>query len=175
MDCREFRNLHLAYADNALSDAELVAMEAHLSECERCARYDTVMRRGLLVLRNLPTVEPSADFRDRLNAKLQRINQADARAALYRGPGVGSFVTVAAGMLMAGFLVAMALSGSGAPKVLRMAPVLAMRPAVQPPVVSSDFFASASAGLPVWPAAMMAEQAPVHFADAELQLASFGR
>lgn len=153
-------------------------MRAHLAECECCARYDTVVRRGLLVLRNLPTIEPSPDFFDRLSGKLHQLQRADARAAVYRGPGVGSFLAVAAGMLAAGFLAATTLDWTTPTPArdLRLAPVVAMRPAPPPPpVVSSDFVASASAGLPLWPAAMMAEQAPVHFADAELELVSWGK
>ena len=36
------------------------------------------------------------------------------------------------------------------------------------PATSSSFVASASAGLPVWPAAMLVDQAPVRFASEEL-------
>jgi hypothetical protein len=53
--------------------------------------------------------------------------------------------------------------------------MVAMRPAVPPPspAVSSALVASASVGLPVWPAAMMAEQAQVHFAAAEMGVESW--
>ncbi len=174
MDCRDFRNRHLAFTDNTLSEVEVVAMQAHLAACERCSRYDTVMRRGLLVLRNLPTIEPSPEFLDRLNLKLRHLQRADARAALYRGPSIGSFVATAASVVAIGFLAAAMLNRIVSPaKDLVLAPVVATRPApLLPPLINSDFVASASVGLPVWPAAMVAEQAPVHFADAELRLAS---
>jgi len=153
-----------------MPDAELVAMEAHLGECAACARYDTAIRRGLLVLRNLPVVEPSSAFRTRLNDRLARLERGDAHAALYRGPGLGSFITMAAGVLAAGFLAASVLDVAHAPRVLRLAPVVAMRPAPPPaPVVTSVFVASASAGVPVWPAAMMAQQMPVHYVSATLE------
>lgn len=178
MDCREFRDRHSIFVDGMLSDTEAVAMQLHLSECERCARHDTAMRRGLLVLRNLPTIEPSADFLDRLNHRLRQLERADARAAVYRGPGVGSFMAIATGVVVIGFLASALLNTAVPASDLTLAPVVAMRPPTPPappPLMSSGFMASASAGLPVWPAAMMAEQAPAHFASAEMQLATWSR
>ncbi len=169
MDCREFRKQHLAFTDGSLDDEERMAMQLHIAECRGCDRYDTVVRRGLLVLRNLSPIEAAPDFLDRLNARLYQLDQADARAAVYRGPGFGSFITLAASMLAAGFLAAALLDWTGPVHELRFAPVVAMRPAVAPtPLIDFDFVASASAGLPVWSAAMMAEQAPVHFANIEM-------
>ena len=176
MDCREFRNKHLGFVDQTLTDAELVGMQAHLAGCSHCARHDTALRRGLLIFRNLPPVEPSPDFFNRLSAKLHQINQADGRAAMFRGPGLGSFLAAAAGVVAAGFMAASLFNSTEPPRSLSLAPVVATRPAVTPPpIVSSDFMASASAGLPVWPAAMMAEQAPVHFASEEMQFANMER
>lgn len=172
MMCREFRDRHPGYVDGTLEDCDLVAVQVHLAECAQCARYDTTIRRGLLVLRNLPTVEPSADFFGRLNQKLYQVQKADARAESYRGPGVGSFIATAAGVLIVGFLAAMVLDVTQPARDLRLAPVVAMRPAPSPAVASPDvnsaLVASASVGLPVWPAAIMAEQAQVHFAASEM-------
>ena len=169
MNCREFRKQHLAFTDGTLGDEERMAMQLHMAECRGCDRYDTVVRRGLLVLRNLAPIETAPDFLDRLNARLYQLDQADARAAVYRGPGFGSFIAVATSMLAAGFLAAAVLDWTGPVQDIRFAPVVAMRPAAPPsPPIDFDFVASASAGLPVWSAAMMAEQAPVHFANVEL-------
>jgi anti-sigma factor RsiW len=176
MDCREFRNRHLEFVDQTLTDAEFVAMQAHLAECPCCARHDTALRRGLLIFRNLPPVEPSPDFVSRLNARLHQVNRAHARVAMYRGPGLGSFLAAAAGVVAAGFMALSLFNPTEPPRSLSLAPVVATRPAMTPPpIVSSDFMASASAGLPVWPAAMMAEQAPVHFASEEREFATTER
>src|ERR671938_2027438 len=123
MDCREFRNRHLEFVDRTLTDAELVAMQAHLTECPCCARHDTALRRGLLIFRNLPRVEPSPDFVSRLKARLQQINQSDARAAMYRGPGLGSFLAAAAGVVAAGFMAASLFNTTEPPQRLSLAPV----------------------------------------------------
>ena len=176
MDCRAFRNHHLAFLDHTLSDAELAAMQRHLAECECCARHDTAVRRGLLIFRNLPHVEPSADFTERLNSKLQQCRRADTRAAAYRGPGVGTFAAAAAGVLAAGFLTISVFDWSEPARDLALPPVVATRPEPPPPpIVDQTVVTSASAGMPVWPAALIAEQAPVHFLSAEPQLARWSR
>ncbi|HEX5181192.1 MAG TPA: zf-HC2 domain-containing protein [Gemmatimonadaceae bacterium] len=172
MMCREFRDLHPAFLDDTLSAHDVVEMQLHLTECARCSRYDTVMRRGLLVLRNLPAVEPSADFLDRLNKKLVAAREVDARAEVFRGPGVGSFLATAASVVVVGFLAAIVFDVAKPARDLRLPPVVAVRPPMAPSAppagVNSAFVASASMGLPVWPAAMMAEQAQEHFAAEEL-------
>ena len=172
MTCREFRDLHPAFLDDTLSTNVVVEMQLHLAECVRCSRYDTAIRRGLLVLRNLPAVEPSADFLDRLNEKLVAANEVDARAARYRGPGVGSFLATAASVVVVGFLAALAFDVAQPARDLRLPPVVAVRPPMAPSAppagVNSAFVASASMGLPVWPAAVIAEQAQEHFAVEEL-------
>jgi hypothetical protein len=176
MDCRYFRNQHLAYLDNMLDDAELAAMQAHLVECEACSRHDTAIRRGLLLFRNLPAIEPSPDFSTRLNAKLQQLHQADLRAAAYRGPGVGSFIAAAASVVAVGFLAASALKATSPARELALTPVVATAPALPPPsIVNQEFVASASTGMPVWAAAVFAEQAPVHFATEQFRLAGWGQ
>ncbi len=74
MDCRIFRKHHFAFVDDTLPGTDLVAMERHRQECATCARHDTVVRRSLLVVRNLPEIEPSADFADRLQRRLADTN-----------------------------------------------------------------------------------------------------
>jgi hypothetical protein len=172
MICREFRDLHPAFLDDTLTAHDVVEMQLHLATCVRCSRYDTAIRRGLMVLRNLPALEPSADFLDRLNQKLLAAQKVDARAEHYRGPGVGSFLATAASVVIVGFLAAMAFDVAQPARDLRLPPVVAVRPPMtpveSPSGVNSAFVASASMGLPVWPAAVMAEQAQEHFAAEEL-------
>jgi anti-sigma factor RsiW len=169
MDCLDFRNQYLAYVDQTLPRAAQSAAEGHLAVCGQCARHDLAMRRGLLVLRNLPSVEPSSDFFDRLTETLHRMERAEERASRYRGPGVGSFAAAAAGVVGVGFLAAVVFNWTAQARNLSLAPVVARMPAMAPfPVSNSSFVASASAGLPIWPAAMLGDQAPVRFASEEL-------
>lgn len=169
MDCLEFRNQYLAFVDQTLPPVAQSAADTHLDSCSMCARHDLAMRRGLLVLRSLPSVEPSSDFFIRLTTTLERMERADEHASRYRGPGLGSFAAAAAGVVGVGFLAAVLFNWTAQSRNLALAPVVARTPAVAPyPATNSNFVASASAGLPIWPAAMLVDQAPVRFASEEL-------
>ena len=170
MDCLEFRNQYLAFVDQTLPPAEQSAADLHLATCSICARHDLAMRRGLMVLRNLPSVEPSSDFYDRLTNTLHKMERAEAHASRYRGPGLGVFAAAAAGVVGIGFMAAVAFNWTAQARNLALAPVVARSPAIVSPypVANSSFVASASAGLPMWPAAMLVDQAPVRFASEEL-------
>jgi hypothetical protein len=173
MNCGTFRDNHAAYIDDALGEAEYVAMQRHRADCPDCAAHDTTVRRALLLFRNMPTIEPSPDFSARLHERL--------RAAGYgqKGSGpsrrLGSIVSAVAGIVTAGYL-AVAVFGSIGPVSadLVLAPVVATATEPEPPPISiyapesAAIVASVSAGLPVWPAALLAAQAPAHFAAASL-------
>jgi hypothetical protein len=174
MDCTDFRKQHLAFVDGTLSDADMVAMQTHVNECEECSRHDTALRRGLLVFRNLSPVEPSADFATRLYSRLRTLREADARAELFRAPGVGAFAA-AAGVVAFGFVAASALQWTEMRRDLMLEPVVASAPALPPPIVDYPFVAATSTGMPIWPAAVLAEQASLHFVHAEAHFANYSR
>ncbi|MEO6211183.1 MAG: hypothetical protein ABIQ10_13785 [Gemmatimonadaceae bacterium] len=169
MDCLDFCNGYLAFVDQTLPPAVQSAASVHLATCIACSRHDEAMRRGLLVLRSLPSLEPSSDFYLKLTDTLHRMERAEQHASRYRGPGLASFAAAAAGVVGVGFLAAVAFNWTAQSRNLALAPVVASTPAVAPyPSTNSSFVASASAGLPIWPAAMMVDQAPVRFASEEL-------
>lgn len=105
MNCRTFRKRYMAFIDGLLTERQSTDMYEHLDECVRCARRNLAMRRGLLVARNLPQIEPSPDFMGRLQVKLQnsedrippRISASGARIAI----GLGAAVAVAVGAMVA--------------------------------------------------------------------------
>src|SRR5215217_6063674 len=70
MNCREFRRKHDAYVDDTLSGVDIEAMGRHLRFCVQCGALDTRIRRSLLLAHNLPTIEPSAAFAERLQMRL---------------------------------------------------------------------------------------------------------
>src|SRR3979411_2797607 len=84
MNCREFRRKHDAYIDDTLSGVDLDAMARHRSLCASCAVLVTRVRRALLVAHNLPTIELSARFGERLQLRLA---QERALLAVARGSG----------------------------------------------------------------------------------------
>lgn len=174
MDCRTFEKHQLGFVDGTLPDALVVEMQIHLTVCERCARRDSALRRGLLVLRNLPEIEPSADFAERLEARLQTGATDVPERFRLRASGAGAFAAAALGVIAAGYL-AVATFGSGA---VNQEPTLAPVIASQPEFPRSQLFdhvvlMPASAGLPMWPSALMVEQAPVQLMTAEMQMADW--
>ncbi len=70
MDCRAFRQLHGDWVDDILDPYEADRLARHLVECAPCARFDTLARRALMVARNAPQIEVSADFSARLAARI---------------------------------------------------------------------------------------------------------
>ena len=175
MDCREFGKKHLAFVDDTLSAVDTAAMRRHLQACPCCARLDTRIRRGLLLARNLPVVQPSADFAERLNMRLRELGPVDRFAgapSAYRVFSVGAFPLVAASIMMVALLAATLLHRASASADLRLPPVVATLPEPEPgpaSVASPVYVASFMTGMPVWPAVMHASQASLHMANVEFR------
>ena len=169
MDCRTFRKNHVGFVDDVLSIAEMRAMEQHRATCGACARQDTMVRRSLLLVRNLPPIEPSADFMARLNQRLDQLGPA-ARVDVVRRPqyqSTGALAAIAAGLIAVAYM-AVETTQYFAPKPdPRIAPIFASVPALEPAptFANTAFVASIPTGMPVWPAVMMVGQAPMHFAS----------
>jgi hypothetical protein len=148
-------------------------MGLHLRICESCARLDTRIRRSLLLARNLPTIQPSAAFSERLKMRLAHERMLSSRSthdiAMKRhfGPlSTGTYVALAAGVAMAaGLMVTVSLT-SDAQEAIRLAPVVASVPEPEPSLLATPaMVASMPAGMPIWSAVFIAQQAPWHFAS----------
>jgi hypothetical protein len=175
MDCREFKEKHVAFVDDTLAGVELVGMQLHVIECPRCAKHDTDIRRALFLVRNLPIIEPSTDFQARLKARLDASLIVPLATAGVRGRAAAAATLAAAAML--GY-IALTLYKVETPRDVVMAPVVASTPEsdIAPiSIPSASIVASAPAGLAIWPSAVFAEQAPIHFAHARLASASPAR
>lgn len=175
MNCREFRRKHDAYVDDMLSDVDVDGMARHRHLCERCAQIDTRVRRALLVARNLPMIQPSPAFGNRLQARLRAERESRAlayqtNAAVPMGRWRPVFM-VAYTIITAGVIGAVGLAGvvryAGVrDQPIRLAPVIASRPEVEAsPLTTPTIVASMPAGMPLWPAVFVAQQAPWHFAS----------
>ena len=143
-------------------------MERHRAACGRCAEYDARVRRSLLVIRNLPVVQCSPDFAERLQRRL-RETQPDRHSALTSAgprPALGTFAAVAATVVVLAGGV-MSLAAFEESPMLRMAPVVASAP--PPPVpdrlAGPALAASASAAAPMWPALLLADEVQMHVAE----------
>ena len=150
-------------------------MHRHLETCARCSRHDTAVRRSLMLVRSLPRIEPSADFMARLNSRLRELQGVrDARVPIRAAYGFssGTFAAVAAVLALIAYL-ALEASRFGRPAELTLPPVVATAPESPPSLLADPVFvASLSAGMPVWPAVLMADQAQQHLANAEFQEAA---
>lgn len=193
MDCREFRNKHVAYVDDLLAGVDMDAMRAHLSECCSCSRQDTAVRRSLLLVRNLPSIEPSPDFMARLNSRLAEIGPSPRvaiapRSSLFiSAPAIGAFAALAAGMAIVAVLATQATRYFSPTATERSAMVstLAVAPAdstsvvaeatseatVSPDVAMTNaaYVAAVPTGIPIWPAVVMVGETPMRLANTELQ------
>lgn len=180
MDCRTFRRKHLAFLDDTLPGVEMVQMEQHRQSCSECARVDSTVRRSLLLLRNMPMIEPSAGFQARL---LQRLSYESQRGRLseryFRGPSLGVFAGSAASVVALGLVGAVLFGsfGDGVATIPRLPAVVTAPARVDATpidqIAAPAFAASMSSGMPMWPALLLAEEGSVRFATAELEASGF--
>lgn len=168
MDCREFRDRHAPFVDLMCSAFDENEMREHMRGCADCARHDMVIRRSLMLVRSLPTIEVSAGFRERLDARIREAKLvADVPERRATRPSFRSFAAVAAGLAFLA-LTADVLRRSEAPNVT-LPPVIASLPEPEPsPVAAPAMVAAVPTGMSVWPAIMLASQAQLNFVAAEL-------
>jgi hypothetical protein len=98
MTCDEFIALASDGIEQAGCREELDAFQQHRAACISCARYHRVLARGLDLVRELPEIEPSADFTWRLHRRLRGLD--DEMAERQRSVTSGVVVVLAvAGMV----------------------------------------------------------------------------
>jgi hypothetical protein len=179
MDCREFRNKHVAFVDDLLPAVEMEALQRHLAACSRCSRQDTAVRRSLLLVRNLPPIQPSPEFMARLNDRLSHLdpaNRDDVVRYSIRFSSVGAFAAWAAGLVAVAYMAIETSNYFAPPPGTPAASAVAALPS-DPGSSMGDaaFVASVPTGMPVWPAVLMLGQAPMRFADLDFRDADGAR
>lgn len=85
MLCKEFLERHSEYRDGLVtSPRDLRRFTRHIAHCASCRRYDATVRQAVQVLHSASPITPSADFRQRLDARLaierRRVPRSPARA-----------------------------------------------------------------------------------------------
>ena len=167
MDCREFRDKHLDFVDDTLAGIELVRMQVHMTECPSCSQHDATLRRSLMLFRSLPTIEPSADFSLRLEQKLKavRLSEAHEKSTTVRSHKVGAAMAAASILMLA--YIGTSLRRVDVPQDIILPPVVAFAD-IPASASAPEAVASVSAGVPIWTAALFAEQTQAHFASLEL-------
>jgi hypothetical protein len=172
MDCRTFRQRHVAFVDDTLPGVEQQAMEEHVRACSRCAKLDARVRRSLMAARSLEPIAPSHDFRSRLRSRLDAERQRAILAVpLARGPSFVAFAAIGAAVVGVGVLALELQVQDQPPSGLpRLPAVIASVPAVPETLFasSSALAAAISTSAPVWSLAYVADQMPIRFATARL-------
>ncbi|MGH7483041.1 MAG: zf-HC2 domain-containing protein, partial [Longimicrobiales bacterium] len=106
IDCGVLLDRHTDYVDGRLTPLEQLRIRAHLASCESCARYDRVVRRSGELLGELPRVDVSGAFGDRLRRRLVATGPVPRDAS---GRTAARVPFAAALLLLAGGLAAAAL------------------------------------------------------------------
>ena len=186
MDCKSFRKQHLAYLDDTMPGDQMAAAQHHVMVCDGCAAHDALVRRSLMVARSMPMLEPSADFQARLRARLAECREEcrDERTAIAARTGLldtpRSAATRNSRVVMA--VAASAMLGafvwqgwSTTDPELSIQPVLASQPTMPTPAsyITPELMQAMATGNPVWPAAMIIEEAPAHFERGDFTQATF--
>jgi predicted anti-sigma-YlaC factor YlaD len=99
MTCQEYLSRHSDYLDGVLDAQEVARCQVHLEGCSSCARFHEVLTRSLALVTELPAVEPSADFQERLQHRLLHLQDELARHD--RFAGTGSLVSLAIAAVIA--------------------------------------------------------------------------
>lgn len=161
MNCREFKSKHVGYIDDLLPAADMLEMRRHILACSRCESLDIRIRRSLLVMRNLPQIEPSADFFSRLNEALKEAPPPERAGPTARM--AASFVMVTAALAAAVYFAMAFSTGRPGPEVTSAPTASAVAP-----VSDITLATAAPAGVPIWPAMFMLGELPMQMASADL-------
>jgi len=101
MICREFLERYTEFRDGLIAaPRELRRFQRHLVQCAGCRRYDAALRRGVAALHDVETIEPSADFRRKLDARLAAERSRDAAVPASAGLVAAMLVLVALSLLV---------------------------------------------------------------------------
>lgn len=172
MDCRSFRKHHLAYLDDTLSGDDMTAAQRHILACDRCAAHDTMVRRSLLLARNIAMVEPSPEFRERLRSRLDACRRDDvALGAPHNAPQRTVFrspraIAAIAACAVLGSIAWSEFTPAEVP-IVAMQPVVATQPELPvESLVSPALMQAMATGNPVWPAALILDEMPTQFVNA---------
>jgi hypothetical protein len=175
MNCREFKSKHVGFVDDVLCAVHMAEMQQHVRSCARCSTLDTRIRRSLMVVHNLPQIQPSADFYARLIDRLTHPPAPPAPRPV--SSFAASFVAVTAALAAAVYFAMAVGVGRSAPAQTAPAQtVVATRIERAPsPIGNPALVPAVPAGVPVWPAMFMVGELPMHLANVELLDAGTGR
>jgi hypothetical protein len=173
MDCDTFLDGYSDFRDELLTLPDRVAFQAHLRECDHCARYDRVVSKGVQVLHGRPELEVSDDFMDRLQHRLYHVEDEMAAARRRRSPvSRGAAAALAAAAGIAAIALAPRLYPGAVPTLTMLQPVAATAPAPAPAYRVANA-PEASAGLAAQLEEVGVEVYPMPYGDVLYRTAAY--
>jgi len=100
LSCREFLEGHSDYLDDLLVREWVREFDQHVATCKSCERYDRVMRRGLLLARNLSDVQPSPHFHEKLQTRLMGLEDEPARRPVVASSATAAVIAAVLGLIV---------------------------------------------------------------------------
>jgi hypothetical protein len=174
MDCKSFRDNHCTFVDDMLSGVESVAMYKHMADCCKCAAHDAKVRRALMLARSLPPIDVSSSFAESLDKRLRDIRGCSRSAHIDPANRFG-VATLMASVLLLGY-IGTTLYQSDMQRDIVLDPMMAIASAPQVEagndLTAPALLVSVSSGLPLWSAALLAEQTQGRFAQSTSRLIS---
>lgn len=101
MECSEFFARSSELLDGTIQGDEKMEMERHLSRCSRCCQYQSTLKKGLHLLRTLPSLELPEDFHPRLNHRIYHIEDGASISRETLGSGATTVSVMAIAALLA--------------------------------------------------------------------------
>jgi len=96
MTCQEFLARYTDFRDGLVTASrEARRFSRHLRTCASCRRYDEALHDGVGALQTLPSTEPDAAFRRRLERRLRAERARAGRPVLPTRPALAAAVLVA--------------------------------------------------------------------------------
>lgn len=101
MECSEYVAVSSEFRDGRAKRELSEEIEAHLSVCPRCRRYQRALEKGVRLLRTLPDLEVPEDFRARLVHRIYHIEDGAHIARETLGSGATTLSVFAVALLLA--------------------------------------------------------------------------
>jgi len=101
MQCSEYLALSSEFRDGRIKGNLEIEVEAHLADCLRCRRHQDALERGVDLLRALPALEVSEDFKPRLSHRIYHIEDGASIAKETLGSGATTLSVGAVAILIA--------------------------------------------------------------------------
>lgn len=98
MTCHDYLSRHSEFVDGLMDAGTAARWRAHEEACNSCARYHRVVIRSLALLVDLPVVEPSDDFSERLQHRVLHLQDEMARHDRFAGSGALASLAIAAAL-----------------------------------------------------------------------------